>query len=101
MKTAAPNTRLLLRRVLLIGAMLLFAETAAAAHELKHALHATDDLSCQLHLFADHFAKTPAADTGLAPAPAAHDNVPPSPQAVTISHGRTSLYRPRAPPISS
>ncbi len=81
--------------------MLLFAETAAAAHELQHALHGSDNLSCQLHLFADHFAKTPASDSLLVPVVAQHDDQPPPPAVMTITRIRPSLYRPRAPPVSS
>ena len=79
--------------------MLLFAETAAAIHELQHALHATDNLSCQL--LADHLAKTPASDTNLVPVVAQHDDLPPSPPVVVISRIRPFLYSPRAPPVSA
>ena len=94
-----PRHRLLL--AFLIAALLLLVETAAAAHELQHALHGTDNLSCQLHLFADHFAKTPASDSLLVPVVAQHDDQPPAPPVMAIARIRPFLYRPRAPPVSS
>ena len=101
MPTAVSPRHRLLGLALLVAAMLLFAETAAAIHELQHALHATDNLSCQLHLFADHLAKTPASDTNLVPVVAQHDDLPPSPPVVVISRIRPFLYSPRAPPVSA
>lgn len=97
----AGSTRHRLRLAFLIAAMLLFAETAAAAHELQHALHGSDNLACQLHLFADHLAKTPASDSLHVPVVVQHDDQPPPPVVVTIAHVRLFLYRPRAPPVSS
>jgi hypothetical protein len=99
MHTAGSFNRRRLGLALLVAALLLFAETTAATHELKHTLQSQDDLSCQLHLFADHFAKTPAADTGLAPLLVQREELLSSLQPIVASRFRASLYRPRAPPV--
>jgi hypothetical protein len=47
------------RRAFLVAAALLVVQTAAAAHELQHALHHDENPSCALHLYANHFGKAP------------------------------------------
>jgi hypothetical protein len=49
-----------MRRAFMIAAMLVVAQTAAAAHELQHALHHHENPSCAMHLFADHVGKAPS-----------------------------------------
>jgi hypothetical protein len=48
-----------LQRALLVAATLLVVQTAAAAHELQHALHHEENPACALHLYANHFGKGP------------------------------------------
>jgi hypothetical protein len=52
-------------RVLLIAAVMFLAQTAAAAHEFKHALHEHDDPLCLLHVYAAHHGSTPATPLAL------------------------------------
>lgn len=52
-------------RVLLIAAVMFVAQTAAAAHELKHALHEHDDPLCLLHVYAAHLGSSPATPLAL------------------------------------
>ena len=101
MATATTPHRRRLGLALLMAALLLLAETASAIHELKHAIQTSDDLSCQLHLFADHFAKTPATAASLAPLLPLGKESPSSPRIAVVTASRTCLYRPRAPPLSS
>lgn len=48
-----------IRRAFLIAATLLVVQTAAAAHELQHALHHDNNPLCAMHLFANHAGKAP------------------------------------------
>jgi hypothetical protein len=52
-------------RALLIAATMLIAQSAAAAHELKHALHQDNDPLCILHVYAAHLGNTPTTPPAL------------------------------------
>jgi hypothetical protein len=89
-----------IRGAFLVAAILLVAQTAAAAHELQHALHHHDNPSCAMHLFADHVGKAPSNVVAISLPRQLHDA--PIARVPAFVPATTALrYYTRGPPRSS
>jgi hypothetical protein len=84
----------------LLALAFLALQTTALTHELRHDLHQHDDISCVLHLYADHLDKTAASAGGGVVAIAQHDvQLPADIRPVVLQQAFN--YHVRAPPLSS
>lgn len=89
-----------IRRVFVVAIMFLAAQTAAAAHELQHALHHHENPSCAMHLYADHVGKAPSDVVAVSLPRQLHDA--PAARVLVLVPTTTALgYYTRGPPRSS